>query len=499
VIHRILLAAFSLTYFITSGCAQGLNGSDDAPQPNREFRGVWVATVVNIDWPSKKGLSVEEQQKEMRAILDRCVALNLNAVVFQVRTSGDAFYKSDLEPWSEYLTGTQGKAPEPFYDPLEMWIKESHARGLELHAWFNPYRARHPDAKTPEADTHIAKTNPNVVKKYGGFLWLDPGEPAASEHTIKVFRDVVKRYDIDGVHIDDYFYPYPIKGIEFPDDPSWQRYQQTGGKLTRADWRRDNVNKLIEKIYAAIKDEKPHVKFGISPFGIWQPGHPPSVQGFNQHEQLYADAKLWLNKGWVDYYTPQLYWRITATTQPYKDLLDWWIGENKRARHIWPGLAPYRVRNRQQNWPPEEIAEQIEATRARYPKASGHIHFSMKSLQNEENGLAKLLRAGVYKDEALVPASKWLDDEPPPVPTVATTTSGDSINLSMTSRAKGKELWLWSIYTKRAGKWTHDVHPASNANISIKSADLEAISVAGVDRVGNESRRRNVPLTKDKP
>jgi uncharacterized lipoprotein YddW (UPF0748 family) len=348
-------------------------------------------------------------------------------------------------------------------------------------------------------EPHIARTKPNAVKKYGGFLWLDPGEPAASEHTIKVFRDVVKRYDIDGVHIDDYFYPYPIKGIEFPDDPSWQRYQQGGGKLSRADWRRDNVNKLIEKLYNAIKDEKPHVKFGISPFGIWQPGHPPSVQGFNQHEQLYADAKLWLNKGWVDYYTPQLYWRISATTQPYKDLLDWWIGENKKGRHIWPGLAPYRVRNRQQNWPPEEIAEQIEATRARYPKASGHVHFSMKSLMNEENGLAKLLRSGVYKDQALVPASKWLDDEAPPVPQVASTIAGDTINLSITSRAKGKELWQWAVYTKRAGKWTLEVHPASRGNISIKLKDLEAIAVAGVDRSSNESRRRAVALSKETP
>src|SRR5205814_616973 len=268
------------------------------------------------------------------------------------------------------LTGTQGKAPDPFYDPLQMWIAEAHARGLELHAWINPFRARAPAAKTPEAPNHIAKTHPELVKQYGKYLWMDPGEPAAREHTFKVVRDLVHRYDIDGIHIDDYFYPYPIGATDFPDDPSWNRYKNSGGKLSRADWRRDNINQLIEKIYSTIKSEKPHVKFGISPFGIWQPGYPPSVKGFNQYASLYADAKLWLNKGWCDYFTPQLYWRITATSQPYKDLLDWWIGENKSARHIYPGLAPYRVANGNQNWPASEITDQIEATRQRYPNAS---------------------------------------------------------------------------------------------------------------------------------
>jgi uncharacterized lipoprotein YddW (UPF0748 family) len=491
--HRILISLLALLTLIAFGCSSKPSPLEPPPAA-RELRGVWVATVVNIDWPSKPGLSTEEQQNEMRAILDRCVELKMNAVVFQVRTSGDAFYQSELEPWSEYLTGTQGKAPQPFYDPLKMWIDEAHARGLELHAWFNPYRARHPQAKTPEAANHLARTHPEAVKKYGGYLWMDPGEPAAREHTLAVFRDVVRRYDIDGVHIDDYFYPYPIKDIEFPDEPSWKRYQQGGGKLSRADWRRQNINEMIKKLYEVIHDEKKQVRFGISPFGIWQPGHPPTVKGFNQYEQLYADAKLWLNKGWCDYYTPQLYWRISATTQPYKDLLDWWIGENKKGRNIYPGLAPYRVGNAQQNWPAQEIVDQVEATRQRYPQAAGHIHFSMKVLMSDRNGVAKLLREGTYAQPSLVPPSKWLDDEPPPVPTLETTMDNAFLHVSITSRAKGKESWLWTVYARRGGAWTMQVYPQHVTHLQIKrndvGGDLEAIAIAGVDRCGNESRRR---------
>src|SRR5882672_6652863 len=417
--HLLILVAIAAI----AGCSPWSDPKLEPPPALREMRGVWVATVTNIDWPSKPGLSSDEQQKEMLAILDRARELKLNAIILQVRTSCDAFYPSELEPWSEYMTGQQGKPPEPFYDPLQLWIEQAHARGLELHAWFNPFRARHPDAKT-DSPNHISKTHPELVKQYGKYQWLDPGEPAAREHTLRVFRDVVKKYDVDGVQIDDYFYPYPEKGVDFPDEQSWQRYQKSGGKLSRADWRRQNINELIEKLYAMIKEEKPHVKFGISPFGIWKPGYPAAVQGFNQYESLYADAKLWLNRGWCDYFTPQLYWRISATSQPYKGLLDWWISENSKGRNIYPGLAPYRVGNGNQNWPPQEIVEQIEATRARYPKASGNIHFSMKTLMSDSNGVAPLLRESVYSADALVPAYPWLDNEPPKQPELIATPDG---------------------------------------------------------------------------
>ena len=482
------------------GCTPWSDPKLEPPPAVREMRGVWVASVVNIDWPSKPGLSNEEQQKEMIAILDRAKELKLNAIILQVRTSCDAFYPSDLEPWSEYLTGQQGKAPEPFYDPLEMWIDQAHARGLELHAWFNPFRARHPAAKT-DSPNHISKTHPELVKQYGKYQWLDPGEPAAREHTLKVFRDVVHRYDIDGVHIDDYFYPYPEKNQDFPDEPSWQRYQKSGGKLSRADWRRANINELIEKLYSTIKAEKPYVKFGISPFGIWKPGYPPAVQGFNQYESLYADAKLWLNKGWCDYFTPQLYWRISATTQPYKGLLDWWISENSKGRNIYPGLAPYRVANGNQNWPPQEIIDQIEATRERFPKASGVIHFSMKPLMSDTNGVAPLLRRTVYAEEALIPASPWLDNEPPRQPELIATPTVGGASLSWKARGKPNDVWIWALYIRSGGVWHMHVLPGSENHFEAKNEtstkQISIVAISAIDRAGNESKRRVVEIKQD--
>ncbi|HEU4562410.1 MAG TPA: family 10 glycosylhydrolase, partial [Longimicrobium sp.] len=304
-------------------------GTDVVPAVRREFRGVWIATVANIDWPSRPGLPADSQRAELIALLDRAQALKMNAIVFQIRPAGDALYRSQLEPWSEYLSGTQGTAPSDNYDPLEFAITESHRRGMQLHAWFNPYRARHTSAKTPEAANHLSRTNPDVVKRYGRYLWMDPGEPRVQDHSINVILDVVRRYDVDGVHIDDYFYPYPERdsasgrNIDFPDEPSWQRYQAGGGRLSRDDWRRNNVDTFVERMYREVHRVKPWVQVGISPFGIWRPGHPQQiVTGFDQYAAIYADARKWLREGWTDYFVPQLYWPIARTGQSYPVLLD---------------------------------------------------------------------------------------------------------------------------------------------------------------------------------
>src|ERR1022692_3942920 len=227
------------------------------PAPVREFRAAWVATVANIDWPSRKTLSTQEQKAELLAILDRAAQLKLNAIIFQVRPACDALYASRIEPWSEYLTGTMGKAPEPFYDPLTFAVEEAHKRGLELHAWFNPYRARLRAANSPVAANHISRTRPQLVREYGEFLWLDPGEREVQDYSLSVVMDVVKRYDVDGVHFDDYFYPYKAndragKELDFPDGSSWQRFGARG-KLNRDDWRRENVNMFIQRVYKSIK------------------------------------------------------------------------------------------------------------------------------------------------------------------------------------------------------------------------------------------------------
>ncbi|MBX3398253.1 MAG: family 10 glycosylhydrolase [Gemmataceae bacterium] len=365
-----------------------------------EFRGVWVATVANIDWPSRPGLTAVAQQRELTTLLDKCQKLNLNVVILQVRPMCDALYVSKLEPWSSFLTGTQGK--HPGYDPLALAVEEAHQRKLELHVWLNPYRAWSPTAKGEPAANHLVKSRPDLAKKYGKHHWLNPTHPEVKAHSLAVAIDVVTRYDVDGVHMDDYFYPYPEldsdkKEIPFPDDDTWDAYQKGGGKLARDDWRRDAVNGFVKELYEGVHKAKPHVKVGISPFGIWRPGYPEGIAGFDQYGKLYADAKLWLNEGWVDYWTPQLYWPIAQEKQSYPKLLDWWQKENTKGRLIVPG-------NYTGKYSAEEIVNQVKRTRAM--EAGGNVHFSMKSLMGEK--FAKLKE--LYAVPAAVPAMPWLGE-----------------------------------------------------------------------------------------
>lgn len=477
--------------FLIYGCqnAQPMRADwVDPPHPPREFRAAWVATVSNIDWPSKPGLSTSQQQEEAIQILDRAKELNLNAIILQVRPAADALYASRFEPWSYYLTGQQGKAPDPHYDPLEFWITEAHKRGIELHAWFNPYRARHGEAKYETASNHISKTNPQIVRNFNGWQWLDPAEPGAQGATYNVFMDVVARYDVDGIHIDDYFYPYPeyLKNADFPDEAPYARYLKSGGMLSRSDWRRDSVNRLIQRVYEGTKDAKKHVKFGISPFGIARPGRPKVVQGFDQYEKLYANTELWLHQGWLDYWTPQLYWPITATSQPYQTLLEYWVSQNSHHRHIWPGNFTSRVGQRENAWPTTEIIDQIMLTR-RTPGATGNVHFSMRALMQNQ-ALADQLKNGVYSQQALVPASTWLDDQPPAAPKVKATR--ERVNWT----AGSDEMpWQYAVWVKRDGTWTFSIHPGDLSGIDLVSdmsgGEATAVCVSAVDRCGNESKR----------
>jgi uncharacterized lipoprotein YddW (UPF0748 family) len=368
-----------------------------------------VASVANIDWPSKPGLSTQQQQAELLAIMDKAVELHLNALVLQVRPAADALYASQLEPWSEYLTGAMGQAPEPFYDPLEFAVAEAHRRNLQLHAWFNPYRVRHPAGRGDVSPDHPSRSMPDVVRTYGKYQWFDPGEPAAVEHSLAVILDVVRRYDVDGVHIDDYFYPYPIKDdagkrVEFPDNDSYARAVAAGEQLPRDDWRRQNVDRFIERMYRDVKATKPHVLVGVSPFGIWRPGHPEGIKGFDQYAELYADARKWLREGWVDYFSPQLYWKIESEGQSFPKLLAWWQEQNVHNRQLWPGLYTSQVGNRELNdWPADEVVAQIRLARQQ-PGATGHIHFSMKALLQNRGGIADALRQDLYAEPTATPS-----------------------------------------------------------------------------------------------
>ncbi|MDR7269847.1 uncharacterized lipoprotein YddW (UPF0748 family) [Pelomonas saccharophila] len=370
-----------------------------APPPPREWRAAWIATVANIDWPSKPGLSAEAQQAEIKALCDTAVRIGLNALILQVRTSADALYESGLEPWSEYLTGTQGQ--HPGYDPLAVWLAEARARGLELHAWINPYRARHSTARSALAETHIGRSR-DWVKHYGDQLWMDPGEPAAAEQTLAVVRDILSRYAVDGIHIDDYFYPYPVtdpatkQEVDFPDDASWQRYAAKGGSLGRHDWRRYNVNTLVQRLYTLAHEVRPGTRVGVSPFGIPKPAaRPAGISGFSQYDKLYADVELWLREGWMDYLAPQLYWPRSQTAQAFEPLLQAWRASNPLGRPIHPGLFTSRINDTDKSWPPDEVLAQIDIIRRASP-GSGHIHFSMAALSQNRKGIADALRAGPY-------------------------------------------------------------------------------------------------------
>jgi uncharacterized lipoprotein YddW (UPF0748 family) len=465
--------------------------AEAVPAPRRELRGVWVATVANIDWPSRPGLPTDSARAELLAILDRAAALHLNAVVFQVRPHGDALYRSALEPWSEYLTGAQGRAPDADWDPLAFAVAEAHRRGMELHAWFNPYRASHPIAKTPPAATHISRTHPEVVRQYGHYLWMDPGEPLVQAHTLRVILDVVRRYDVDGVHIDDYFYPYPEKDsvgatIDFPDEPSWARYRAAGGRLARDDWRRENVNTLVRRLDREIHRAKPWVKFGISPFGIWRPGYPPQiVTGFDQYAMLYADARRWLREGWGDYFSPQLYWPIARTGQSYPVLLDWWVRENVRGRHLWPGNFTSRTfEGDPVPWTANEIIGQVYVTRGR-PGATGNIHFSMKAFALDRDSVTERLAREAYPDHALPPATPWLAHRRPGRPLLAAARDAAGA-AAVTLRAGGgtAPLW-WAVRARAAGRWTVDVLPAARAAWT-PPAGTDRVAVSAVDRLGME-------------
>jgi uncharacterized lipoprotein YddW (UPF0748 family) len=492
-----------------AGCAIFKSGMTEdklrgTPHADREFRAAWVATVANIDWPSKPGLSTSEQQRQARAILDTAVSLHLNAVVFQVRPHCDAMYASQIEPWSSYLTGTQGKAPEPYYDPLTYWVEEAHKRGIELHVWFNPYRALMSRGGEP-SEKSIVKTRPDLAKKLkDGMYWLDPSKKDVQDLSYNVVMDVVKRYDIDGVHFDDYFYPYGDG--TFPDDDSWAEYTKSGGSLSREDWRRAAVNTFIERVYKGIKKEKMYVKLGISPFGIWRPGYPASITGFDQYNGLYADAKLWLNNGWVDYWTPQLYWPVNQIPQSFPVLMGWWAKQNTQGRNFWPGMSIGRGRDEKGV---DETINQIMISRGFVPDGPGQVFFSMKSLMRDSSMLTAGLKNGPYRREALVPSSPWLDNDAPDAPRLDAGVTNDTIRFSWTHE-NTPDVFRWVVYYQYGKTWEYTIvnKDARTASIPLNRIVREVlrgrqaatekpketvetitrVALSAVDRVGNESK-----------
>ena len=500
-----------------------------APPPiPREFRGVWITPVEGGEWPSRRDLSSDQQRTELVALLDRVRDLNLNAVIFHVRTGADALYPSARGvPWSAYLTGHLGQEPSPPYDPLAFAIEQAHARGLQFHAWFNPFRVSSAaDARHTPGD--IATEHPKWIVRYGDQLWIDPGIPEARQTVLNDILEVVDRYDIDAVHLDDYFYPYlEVRTIHsrvrvrvrrhhyhyhrvtkhvtlaFADNASWKKYGATSGWEDRASWRRDNIDSFIRDLYRTVKAHKPWVQVGISPFGIWRPDYPDGITGLDAYAEIFADSRRWLREGWLDYLAPQLYWPLDNDQQRFTRLAGWWQSQNRMERNLWPGLFTDRAASGYSRWPSAEIPAEIDTLRARQGAAGeslGHVHFRLKSLLAFARGdVGELLRHGVYREPAVPPASPWLGATPPARPQIAESSS--LLVRAIDAILPGKQAptidiapgdtvpvrW-WVVQLQGAdGRWTTTIRPGTDRRIPLalpNGSEPRAAAISGLSNTG---------------
>ncbi len=453
--------------FVLPLCAQSYSPvSEKPPQITREFRAAWVAAVYNIDWPSVSGLSASAQKSEARAILDKLAALKMNAVILQVRPHADALYSSSLEPWSPWLTGTMGKSPG--YDPLAYWIEQGHARGIEIHAWFNPFRALSNTSHSC-CDSHVSRARPDLIKRYGTSLWCDPSLPDTRAKALAAILDVVRRYDIDGVHLDDYFYPYPAGGLTFPDGKSPAQ-------------RRAVVDSFVSQLYSSVKKQKPWVRVGISPFGIWRPGVPAGIEaGVDAYEDLAGDSRKWLKNGWVDYLAPQLYWRISPRKQSFSALLEWW--REQGSRPVWPGIATTRIQSSEDpGRTASEIINQIDLSRKIGKNWVGHIHWSAKGLVKNQGGISTAL-AKVYTQPVAVPPMPWINRSVPAQPQAGASVDGVSTRIRWTAPGGVSKI---AVQARYGASWrTVAIVPSGAGSLSIPKAD--SIALSGLDRYGNSS------------
>lgn len=419
------------------------NAQEKITNPKNEFRAVWIATVANIDWPKSNIEAVEKQKADFIEILDTYKKLNYNAVIVQIRSSGEAFYPTDLAPWSRYLTGKEGKAPSPYYDPLEWMILEAHARGFEFHAWLNPYRATM-DLKTENlSPNHDVNKHADWMIKYAGKYYYNPALPEVQTHLVTIVNEVVRNYDIDAIHFDDYFYPYKVTGETFNDKASYMKY---GGGLSLEDFRRSNVNNFVKCVSLSIKNIKPWVQFGISPFGVWRnksvdPKGSDTESGQTNYDDLYADPLAWMENSWVDYLVPQLYWSLGHPKVSYSKLLKWW-SENSKNTAIYIGNGTYKINaDSDKKWNnPYEIPNQIDITRT-YKNVQGNAFFSAKWFVNKNQDVTQLLMENQYKYPALpfaVPNSKKIVLDSPMLNSVEkeTTNSYFSIKYPLNSKVR---------------------------------------------------------------
>ncbi len=501
--RRLILQVFILSIYIT--CQAQTNAPvAEKLAPKHEFRGVWIATVGNIDWPSSPGMSTEQQKKELTDRLDMHQQSGINAVMFQVRPAADAFYAKGREPWSKWLMGKQGTAPNPFYDPLEFAITEAHKRGMELHAWFNPYRATTDNKFYALSPAHITRIKPEWFFVYGGIKLFNPGIPEVRDYLVKVFLDVVDNYDIDGVHLDDYFYPDQIAGQLINDQETFKQFNN--GYTNIKDWRRNNVDLLIKMLSDSIHKHKPRIKFGISPFGVWankyQNPDGSDTHGGASYYELFADSRKWIKEGWLDYINPQIYWPIDDRSVPFNKLLDWW-SQNTYNRHLYIGMAAYRINERKVNKfkSPSQLPDQIKYLRAN-PRVQGSVYFSSNSLLKNPLGFTDSLKENYYQYPALPPPMLWLDSiAPNPARNLMATPGVNNVALKWETPllAKDKEpVYGYVIYRFEGAEKvnlsdpSHILHIQYDDLTTYNDDDVEKgktylYVVTAIDRLKNES------------
>lgn len=488
--------AFLLFLFLTSCQIQRFGQT----QPRREFRGVWIATVANIDWPKNGNDPIAKQKKDFLDILDFYKSLNFNAAIVQIRTAGDAFYASELAPWSRFLTGTEGNAPVVQEDILEWMILETHTRGMEFHAWLNPYRATMNENTGILSNAHDYNKHPEWMLKYGGKYYYDPGLPEVQRHLLAIMEEVVSNYDVDALHFDDYFYPYKATGETLNDSLSYKAYSKP--YQTIDDWRRSNVDSLVKNVHQTIKSTKPWVQFGISPFGVWKnnstdPNGSDTQAGQTTYDDLYADPLLWMEKGWIDYLVPQVYWSMDLPVASHRKIVDWW-DKNNRNTNLYIGNGAYKIRNNvDAAWNrKKELPDQIKWGRNKQ-NVQGNVFFSAKSLMDNNPDVVAYLKKKCYKNPALPPSTQgFLDNTENRITIASTTTVGDSVFLHFS----GAEKYRYAlVYT--SGKKNKTSYPIrklatkkaiNNGNfIGLSQTEIHSkkyIAVTFLDKFGQETR-----------
>jgi uncharacterized lipoprotein YddW (UPF0748 family) len=476
-------------------------GSATATSPLYEFRGVWVATVTNIDWPSRAGLDVNSMKREVNAILDIHQQLGMNSIILQVRPAGDAIYPSALEPWSKYLMGEQGLAPRDNFDPLKYWIEESHKRGLEFHAWINPFRAAL-RSEEPLHITHPAAVHPHWTVNHNNRLYYNPGISEVREHIKRVVFDLVSRYDIDGLHLDDYFYPYPVTGFVFNDSATYIQQLNFEAPLSIHDWRRENINTFIRETGETIKQIKPWVKFGISPFGVWRnqsddPRGSDSRAGVTCYDHLYADVLKWEKEGWIDYIAPQIYWSTTDEAANYTKLVKWWNQEITN-RHLYIGHGIYKINNGQAAWnQSDEMSQQIKLAR-QHKNVAGSIYFSHKHFTRDNNNLNATLQNQFYSKTALTPPMPWLTGNMRPMPVQNVQYRRGVITWEADKSAPPTNRTVkYVVFYKPAGggeeQWVLTTNPFIRPEIlPTDKRSRYYVQIAALDRLNNMSERSEV-------